>query len=199
MADTTTIDTETLRGDVRDALLTEFRQMPKPWQQMNEQEQSHAIHRARDIADTLVRSAVDLIAERGLPALPVLVGKITIEKSACKGTFECHADDDNLLRIRHLQGNRAMFVLASPDAYAGERTEPETENVGDLAIPKTGRGAPSDPEALAKLGRGNGSQPAADLQPKSPADVSDPPFNGADAGPIPPALDRRGGKQAAVA
>jgi hypothetical protein len=139
---------ETMRGDIRDAVLTEFKQMAKPWQAMTEDEQQRVINRAVDIADDLVRKAVDLIAARGLPALPITVGKITVESSECKGTFECFADDEALLRIRHLQGSRAMFVLASPDAYQGETGKAEPENVGDLAIPK------DNLEGIETLGRG---------------------------------------------
>jgi len=145
------LNTDTLRGDVRDQLLAEFKHLPKPWQAMNEEEQDRLIRRASDIADQLVRSAVDLIAARGLPALPIEVGKITVDAAACKGTFECYADDENLLRIRHLQGSRAMFVLASPSAFNGEQSTPEPEVVGDLAMPKER----TDEEALENVGRGS--------------------------------------------
>lgn len=127
--------TETLRGDIRDAVLAEFKHVDKPWQKMTEDEQQRLINRATDIGDRLVRDAVDLIAARDLPSLPIEVGKITVEGSECKGTFECYADDENLLRIRHLQGSRAMFVLASPSAYQGEQAPAVPENVGSLAIP----------------------------------------------------------------
>lgn len=173
------LQTDTLRGDIRDALLAECRQMQKPWAQMSEQEQERLIFRARDMADSLVRRSVDLVAERGLPALPIEVGKITVDGGVCKGAFECYATDENLLRMRHLQGARAMFVLASPDRYSGERAPAEAENVGDLAMPKTGPGAPSDPNGLAKVGRGKrkngGAEPAPDLAPAA-ADTSDRPF-----------------------
>ena len=147
--------TKTLIGDIRNAVLSEFKQMPKPWQMMNEDEQSHIIDRASNIADTLVRTAVDLIAARGLPALPITVGKITVESAECKGAFECYADDDNLLRIRHLQGARAMFVLASPDAFDGKTEKPKPDVVGDLAMPTTGPNAPHDPGVAETIGRGN--------------------------------------------
>jgi hypothetical protein len=145
--------TTTLRGDIRDQILREFKAIPKSWQTSTEDEQSRLINRARDIADDLVRQAIDLVAGKGLPSLPILVGKITVEKSACKGVFECHADDENLLRIRHLQGSRAMFVLASPDAFNGEQSDPQAEVIGDLSIPDPD--APRADEAqLAKVGQG---------------------------------------------
>lgn len=151
--DVSRISDETLRGDIRDEVLREFKHMPKPWQAMNEDEQQRIIDRATTIADSLVRLAVDLVASRGLPALPIEVGKITIEGAACKGAFECYADDDNLLRIRHLQGSRAMFVLASPDAFKGEKAKAETEVVGDLALPKEG-GERADEAQLEQVGQG---------------------------------------------
>jgi len=150
---TTDIDTETLRGDIRDELLREFKHLPKPWQAMNEDEQNRIISRAADIADKLVRSAVDLVAARGLPALPIEVGKFTVDGAAIKGTFECYADDESLLRIKHLANKRAMFVLASPDTYNGEKAKAETEVVGDLAIPKEAVAAEQEAN-LAKVGRG---------------------------------------------
>jgi len=152
MADETDLNTETLRGDIRDRILTEFKHMPNVWPKLAESEQDRLISRAQDIAGELVRKAVDLIAERGLPALPIKVGKITVDGGACKGTFESYADDENLLRIRHLQGERAMFVLASPDAYNGERKPAEADVVGDLSMPKEGERA--DEDHLAQVGQG---------------------------------------------
>jgi hypothetical protein len=152
MSEETELNSETLRGDIRDRILTEFKHIPNVWQKMAESEQERLISRSLDIAGELVRKAVDLIAERGLPALPIEVGKITIDGGACKGTFECYADDENLLRIRHLQGSRAMFVLASPDAFNGEKQTPETDVVGDLSMPKEGERA--DETQLAQVGQG---------------------------------------------
>lgn len=145
--------TETLRGDVRDRILSEFKAIPKSWQTSNEDEQSRLIQRAKDIAGELVRRSIDIVAAKGLPSLPITVGKMTIEKSECKGTFECFADDESLLRIRHLQGARAMFVLASPDAFYGEQKPQETDVVGDLGLPKGDEERP-DEENLAKVGQG---------------------------------------------
>jgi len=149
----TEIATTTLRGDIRDKILSEFKTMPKSWQAASEEEQERMISRAKDIADTLVRRAIDIVAAKGLPALAITVGKMTIEKSECKGSFECYADDESLLRIRHLQGSRAMLVLASPDAFNGEQKKPETDVVGDLAMPK-GEPPRADEDLLAHVGQG---------------------------------------------
>jgi hypothetical protein len=145
--------TDTLRGDVRDKILSEFKAIPKSWQTSSEDEQSRLINRAQDVANTLVRRAIDIVAAKGLPALPITVGKLTIDGGECKGAFECYAGDDELLRIRHLQGARAMFVLASPDAFNGEQKPQETDVVGDLGLPKVDE-ARADEANLEKVGQG---------------------------------------------
>lgn len=157
-----TIDlaTNTLRGDIRDKILSEFKAIPKSWSTSTEDEQDRLIRRANDVAGDLVRRAIDIIAAKGLPALAITVGKMTIDNSECKGTFECYADDESLLRIRHLQGSRAMFVLASPDAFNGEQKEAKTSNVGDLAMPK-GDEPRADEANLANVGQGKANGAAA--------------------------------------
>lgn len=157
---TTELATTTLRGDIRDKILTEFKAIPKSWQTSTEDEQQRLIRVANDIAGALVRRTIDIVAAKGLPALAITVGKMTIDNSECKGTFECYADDESLLRIRHLQGARAMFVLASPDAFNGEEKKPETTNVGDLAMPK-GDEPRDDEAALAGVGKGKTNGAAA--------------------------------------
>lgn len=140
--------TRTLRGDIRDLVLREFKGMQRPWQQMTENEQSRLIQRANDIAGTVVRGAVDLVAEDGLTSLAVTVGKMTLEGGAIKGVYECYADDDSLLSIRRLQGKRAMFVLADPDEYFGQRAAAKPDNVGELAMPRgDASDEPDEPEA----------------------------------------------------
>lgn len=148
------IQAETLKGDIRDSILTEFKHTAKPWQQMTEDEQQRMIDRSVDISHTVIQRSINIIAERGLPSMTITVGKFTVDAGELKGTFEAYASDENLLRVRHLAEQRAIFVLASPEAYQGEKAPAETENVGELALPKTGPGAPSDPDALKNVGRG---------------------------------------------
>lgn len=146
--------TDTLRGDIRDAVLSEFKTMPNVWQKMGEGDQERLIRRAEDVANTLVRRAIDIIAEKGLPALPIEVGKIEVDGSTCKGKFECYADDEALIRMRHLQGARAIFVLASPDRFNGEQGKAEADVVGDLAMPKSEEAGRADEANLEQVGKG---------------------------------------------
>lgn len=62
--------TRTLRGDIRDLILREYKAMSRPWQQMTESEQARLIHRANDIAGTVVRRSVDIVAEASSSGSP---------------------------------------------------------------------------------------------------------------------------------
>lgn len=174
------LDTTTLRGDIRDAVLAEFKHLPKPWQQMNEEEQQRVITRAEDIAGELVRNAVDLVAARGLPSLAITVGKFTCEATELKGTFQAYPTDAHLLMVRNLCDRRAIFVLADPEQFMDEKAPAEPENVGTLAIPTMGPGAPSDPDALETVGRGPNAKPKRERKPPAAelptTDTSNPPF-----------------------
>lgn len=133
------VNADTLTGDLRDALLTHMRAMETPWSKLSEAKQAEKIEAVTKMAESLVQEAVDAIAARGLPSLVIEVGKFTVDGAEMKGAFTCFASDENLLRIRHLSNARAVFVLASPDAFYGERSAAETDRdepelpIGDAA------------------------------------------------------------------
>lgn len=169
----------TLLGDVRDAVLAEFKTAEKPWSKMSEEEQERLIQRADDIADQVVLGAVAVVAQHGFSNLPASIDQFT-RKDGLKIVLKAGATVEHITKLAEHGNNSVVLVLAEPARFMGERAPAETENVGELAIPKTGPGAPSDPKATAKLGRGNGKQkpPTADLpttdtsaQPFAPANA----------------------------
>lgn len=125
---------ETLRGDVRDEILREFKAMAKPWAQMNEKEQERVIHRSADIADNLVMGALRLTAHKGNPHVVVQVSQFTV-KDDVKVTLSVAAILDNIVKLASA-GAHAVLVLADPKQFSGEKKKPETDVVGDLAMPK---------------------------------------------------------------
>lgn len=152
------IASATLLGDVRDALLSEIKALPKPWQKMSEEEQGRAIHRASDIAGELVTKVVHLISTKGFSNLPVTINKFTV-KDGVKIEVGAAETVENITHLA-MHSGAAVLVLATPSAFMGEKEKAQTDNVGELAIPKTGPGAPSDPDAMEHLGRGNGTMPS---------------------------------------
>ncbi len=70
---------DTLSGDIRDAFLTRFRNAPKPWQQMTEDEQYDFANGVELFSKELVRQAVRLVTDWDFPRAVVSLGEVKIK------------------------------------------------------------------------------------------------------------------------
>lgn len=77
------IRTDTLLGDLRDAILQRLRALPKPWTVLSEREQADWIAGVEVVAQHLVHQTVLVVAAQGRPSVPGTIEKITI-KDGCK-------------------------------------------------------------------------------------------------------------------
>lgn len=127
-------EAKTLRGDIRDQILAEFKGMPKPWQQMNEAEQRRVIERASEIALMLVTRAVRIAAHEGAPHLTAEVGQFTV-KDGLKVQMAAAGTVENITRLAEHRG-AAVIVLVDPAKYHGERQKAQPDVVGDLRLPR---------------------------------------------------------------
>lgn len=130
------LDTETLSGDVRDALLTHVRDMKVGWQFLSEREQGERIAAIERCSETLVRQAVSLVANFQFPNLSVEVGVVKIDK----GLEIKLGAISTIANITHLAEHgkaRAVLVLCDPDIFFGEKAEakpdPDQTNLLDKA------------------------------------------------------------------
>lgn len=153
ITDESIVAINTLKGDLRDEILREFKSMAKPWVKMSEYEQERIIHRATDIAGTVVHQAITAIASRGFEHFNVTLGKITVDKGIeCK--FTLPFSGEAITGLCQRKGDSVILIARDATEFFGEKKPVEAENVGELAIPKTGPGAPSDAAAMEQLGRG---------------------------------------------
>ncbi len=152
----------TLRGDIRDRLLMEFRSLPRPWQQMNEDEQRRIIHVANDLAAKIVNEAILIAAHEGAPHLVATVGQFTV-KDGIKVQMNAAASVENISRLAGHRG-AAVLVLTDPSKFHGQRQRAEPDIIGDLRLPKNGGEEEREDEAyLQQIGRG--PPPAAEAGP----------------------------------
>jgi hypothetical protein len=144
---TGTLQAKTLRGDIRDRILAEFKGMHKPWQQMNEAEQERIIHLAADIAGLVVNRAVEIAAHEGAPHLVVEIGQWGV-KEGLKIQLGAAATLENGTQLLAHHGP-AVLVLIDPLKFKGQRAPAKTDVVGSLAIPREpgvhGDELPDDP------------------------------------------------------
>lgn len=120
MTDEPNLDVKTLRGDVRDALLSHIRALPKPWAQMSEAEQGDAIYRADKLAEQLVRSSVDLAGARGFEHHIVSLGKYSIDKGV-EGKFIAPYSADLVEALGTRRGSTFLLVPRDIGDFLGER------------------------------------------------------------------------------
>ena len=162
---------ETLRGDIRDVLLTHIRLMEAPWSKLSEQQQRDKIEAIDKAARTVVRGAVNLVAQQGFPSLDVRIsnkgkyGDGGIEM-ACSAAF----NSVNVTKIAEYGNGSAILVFAEPGEYFGERraARPEPDQGAmdlDADVEGAGDDSPDGAEAGSDVSGGAREQPEATCEP----------------------------------
>jgi hypothetical protein len=138
---------KTLRGDIRDFVLTEFKGVDKPWQKMTEREQERLIHRARDIADAVIRGTIDTIANRGFEHYYAQLGKMAVDKGI-EAKITMPYTDEAMAGLASRRGQTIIIIARDQHEFEGESRKAEPEVLGDLGLPKPdGDGAQTEAAA----------------------------------------------------
>lgn len=115
---------DTLTGDIRDAILDWRKAMGKPWAACNEDEQSDEIHRARDLAENLVKKACVIIASQGKKAMQGTLESVTV-KDGIKAVIKLSKMDEQRHSLLDAQGHLISMVFADSQPFKGERAPAE--------------------------------------------------------------------------
>jgi hypothetical protein len=128
-----TMAARTLRGDIRDALLTEFKTTPVAWSFMKEDEQERVIHRCTEIAEQIVNRAILIAASETVPHVPADVAQFTV-KDGLKIQLAAAGTLDSISALAAHRG-AAVLVLIDPQKYMGQRKSAKPDVVGSLRMP----------------------------------------------------------------
>lgn len=123
--DTREIGTETLLGDLRDALLDRLRAMPKPWAAMTDDEQKEMIEGCAVVAAHLVSEATRLIAAKGFPTISGRLVKVQV-KDGMQLQVDVSRHDPQRLTVIDNVDRPVLLVIAEPDMFAGEKGPSKT-------------------------------------------------------------------------
>lgn len=118
------LNLETLSGDLRDVLLTRFRQMQKPWAQMTEMEQSDFANGMDQAARNLVRQTVRLFTGYEWPRVVVTLGEVKIiggDKSRIEGKIVCPNIADYRDVLGEHAGTQVMLLAVDSATFMAER------------------------------------------------------------------------------
>jgi hypothetical protein len=112
-------ETETLSGDVRDALLTHLRAIKVPWAMLGEDEQAEHIAALNATAEAAVRRIVGLIASGGMSSVIGTIGKFTV-KNDIKVEFMVTSLVANICALAEHGKASAVLVLSNAAEFIGE-------------------------------------------------------------------------------
>lgn len=115
-----TLAGETLRGDVRDGLLSIVRDMETPWSKLSERDQQWRIEAVDKLAQKVVRQSIQLIANQGFPHLAMRTGKWNVG-DGIKLEITGAASVENITRLAEHGQGECIVVLAEVGEYFGER------------------------------------------------------------------------------
>lgn len=119
------LDTATLQGDVRDAILAWLRMAPDPWERMTADQQRETIDRGETLAEYLVVECVRLVSAKGFPTIAGKLVKCQI-KDAMQLQVDASRHDVQRLQVIDNVGRPVVLVIAAPELFAGEKGPPTT-------------------------------------------------------------------------
>ena len=112
-------ETETLSGDIRDALLTHLRAIKIPWAMLAEDEQQDHITAIQNTAEAAVRRIVGLVAGGGMPHVVGTIKKFTVT-DAIKVEFMVSSLVSNICALAEHGKASAVLVLSNASEFIGE-------------------------------------------------------------------------------
>ena len=118
----------TLYGDVRDALLSRFRNTRKSWEQMSEQEQRETVEAFSMTARHVVREAVKAVTDYDFPRCVVTLGAVQIkDKQTIEAKITCQNIEDYRTTLGEAVGEHVMLLAVDSEAFMASRAEPKID------------------------------------------------------------------------
>lgn len=117
---------DTLRGDVRDAMLSWFKATPKPWSQMSEHEQRDMGYAADRAATTMVKEACKIIAAAERTCI---VAKLTEykEKDGVEAKLKLASKGEIVAALHEACGREVLIITSGAEEFDGQAGDPEVD------------------------------------------------------------------------
>ena len=117
---------ETLRGDVRDSMLSWFKAQPKAWPFLSEREQRDLANAVDSFSAELIKQTSEIIAagER-----PCIVAKLVEykEKDGIEAKLKLSGKGENILALHKAVGKEVLIVTSGAEDFLGEGGEAEID------------------------------------------------------------------------
>lgn len=114
------LNTDTLFGDLRDAILDRLKAMPKPWTVMSETEQRDMIYGVESATTHLIHAAVNLVAANGHPTIKATFESATV-KDGLKAVLQLSRHDPMRHELIDTVGKAVVIVVADAEQFMGQK------------------------------------------------------------------------------
>jgi hypothetical protein len=133
-SDVSDLAADTLRGDVRDALLSWFKATPKPWAQLGEKEQRDLADSADRCARQLVKQACRIIAASERPCIVAQLVEYK-EKDGVEAKLKLPSKGEVVAALHEACGREVLVVTSGEEEFQGEAAPAEiTKDQPELGI-----------------------------------------------------------------
>jgi hypothetical protein len=125
---------DTLRGDVRDAMLSWFKATPKPWSQMGEAEQRDFVDTVERVSASILKQACQIIAANERPCMLATLVEYKA-KDGLEAKLKLVGTGDNAAHLHEAVGREVLVVTSGYEEVAGEAAPAEVDaDQRDLGI-----------------------------------------------------------------
>jgi hypothetical protein len=120
----TELAADTLRGGLRDAMLSWFKATPKPWAQMGEKEQRDIADAADRCARQLVKQACQIIAASERPCIVAQLVEYR-EKDGVEAKLKLPSKGEVVAALHEACGREVLVVTSGEEEFQGEAAPAE--------------------------------------------------------------------------
>lgn len=129
-----TMAADTLRGDVRDAMLSWFKATPKPWSQMSESDQRDFVGTVERVSASILKQACQIIAANERPCMMATLVEYKA-KDGLEAKLKLVGTSDNAAHLHVAVGREVLVVTSGYEDVAGEAAPAEIDaDQRDLGI-----------------------------------------------------------------
>jgi hypothetical protein len=147
---TQAMNTESLVCDARDLILTLFKERPKPWSQMLEEEQTDIASAVEMFCEAMVSSIVTFVAAKGQHTITARLEKFTGKSGEYQATLKMNGEPELALDLAKFAGKAVLLVDADAATFYGIRAAETEANAPELFNEPEPVGEPVDLEAAAE-------------------------------------------------
>ncbi len=112
---------ETLKGDLRDAMLERVKHLKKPWAQMTQSEQSDCVYGLESAAASILRNIIEIIAMDRREVIKASVKGATVKEDGIEVKLIMTRDEEGRHDMLDAVGAMAFMTVASVAPYWGQR------------------------------------------------------------------------------